>query len=185
MIRYHFIEGSYRRKYKNRRSTENFELRQMRSIVENNRNPGRALELMDLLEAEILEGALTMANRFDDLDREEESRLRLMLRLVRAMHYTWFASRGWDERLASLYQTPALYTAMKYALDFGYDLRDFRGERPTTRALRILVRLFNERVVHAPVDPQRHREELQRWIDGLSRMELGPSYYVFGRPLCF
>ena len=184
MLRYHFIESFYRSGRKSRYSVENFELSQMRSIVENNRDTGRALKLIDKLEEKILDGALKMANRHEELGREEEKRLLLMLRLLRAMHYSWFASWGIDERLASLYQLPALYVAMKYTLDFGFDSRDFVSERITDRALKIMVRLFNEKVVHAPVNPGEHRENLQKWFDALSKKELGPSDYLFGRSLC-
>jgi len=184
MLRYHFIEKFYNDRYTNRFSSENFELRYMRHIVENNTEQKKALELMDELEDKIFEGALTMANRYKELGERDEERLRLMLRMVRAMHYSWFASQGIDERLSSLYQLPALYVAMKYALDFGFDSRDFVRGRITDRALKIMVRLFNEKVVHAPVNPGQHRKNLQKWFEGLYKKEVDQSDYLFGRSLC-
>ena len=110
MLRYHFIESFYRNRHKNHHLLEISELRQMHSIVQNNRDTGCALKLIDRPEEEILDRALKMMNRYKELSREEEKRLLLMLRLLRAMHYSWwFTSWGIDECLASLYQLPHLY----------------------------------------------------------------------------
>ena len=141
------------------------------------------MKLFDILESEIVKAAMKMADYHTNINQFHKYKLYSMIKLSINIFYAWCSYKNIPHTVASLYQSKAIYVALKYALDFGFDDRDFLKDGSfSNRAFRIFARLFIEQIIDS-FDIEKEYKELQKIFTLIQTKEYLPNDYTFGRSL--
>ena len=185
MVHYHLLQTDYATRRKSRLARDGYELRLMRTWIENNRSVEEALKLFKKLDDILISDAMHMAKVTMRLQKMDVKGFRFLMNLAVAMHKAWMAYCGWPWILGSIYMLPAIYTALTYGLEFRFDDRDFDEKaNPSKRMLTIFCRLFEEKAVHGfGVRMEAERRHLQIMLDAIEKGSFTMEDYLFGRSL--
>ena len=182
VIHYHFLNTEYSSSTK-RKIKDDYSIRYTKNFIRDNKSYKEAMKLFDMLESEIIESAMKMANHHTKIDQFHQCRLYSMIKLSINTFYAWCSYKDIPPTVASIYQSKAIYVALKYALDFGFDDRDFQKDgRFSSRAMRIFARLFIEQIIDN-FEIEKEYKELQQIFTLIRTKEYLPSNYTFGRRL--